>query len=176
MKRIIPIFFLVIFLFNSLGYFIMFRFDQAEIRNQMRSEVLEKTPNSRLIRISVSSSHDSQICWTDDNEFSYKGKRFDVVRTEKKADGSVNYFCLNDSKEDELFSQLNENLNNQADANKMANGKSGKLILKLLAFDYFSPSEETGIHLNVKNTNPRAFIPSLLSFHSEITTPPPQFS
>jgi hypothetical protein len=175
LKRILPIFFLVIFLFNSLGYFIVFRFNQLEVRNQMRAEILENTPNSRFIKVSVSSSHSPEIVWTDDNEFSYKGKRYDVVRSEK-ANGSVNYFCLNDSREDALFSQLNENLDNQADANKMANGKSGKLLLKLLAFDYFSTTEQFSFHLVSKSITPCAFIPALSSLQFEITTPPPQIS
>jgi hypothetical protein len=140
----------------------------------MRSEVLENTPDSRFIHISVSSLSSSEIKWTDENEFSYKGNRYDVVRSEKKTDGSISYFCLNDSKEDELFSQLNENLSNQSDANKMTNGKSGKLLLKLLAFDYFSVKEESSVYLTVSSIIPRAFIPALSCFHTEITTPPPQ--
>jgi len=174
LKKALAIFFLLLFLFNSLGYFIVFRLNQLEIRDQMHSELLQKTPNSSLTCITLSAKNTTHLDWTEENEFVYQGSRYDVVRTEKKADGSVSYFCMNDSKEDELFSQLDQNLGNQLDANKMNTGKTGKLILKLLSFDYVSTFEKTTFHFTAQNLTPRAFIPGQSVFYYEITTPPPR--
>jgi hypothetical protein len=176
LKKALALFFLVIFLFNSLGYFIAFRLNQLDIHNQMRSEILGKTPDSKLIQIYETPQNKSEIAWLEDREFSYKGGLYDVVRSEKNTNGSTIYFCLNDAKEEELFSQLGENITNQLDANKMTNGKTSQLLLKLLAFDYCSETHQLVFHFTSSTITPSAFIPAQRNIDSEITTPPPRIA
>jgi hypothetical protein len=175
-KQIIAFFFLFVFLFNSVGYFFVFRFNQMEIKNDMRAAMLEKTPDSRFIPITVSSKNSLELSWSEDNEFSYKGSRYDIVRMEKRTDGSVTYLCLNDAREDELFRQMDENLSTQLDANKTCNGKTGKLLLKLLAFDYFCSSEKTAFYQTEAILIPSTSTPSQMDLSFDITTPPPRIS
>jgi hypothetical protein len=145
-----------------------------DIRNRMQAEMLEKTPDSRFIRITVAARNSSDITWTENDEFSYNGSRYDVVRSEKQADGSISYLCLNDAREDALFSQLDQNIQNQLDANKMANSKTGKLLLKLLAFEYLAEPQQIGYTQHVTSLTHRAYISAHTSIPTEITTPPPR--
>jgi hypothetical protein len=172
LKKPIALFFLFIFLFNSLGFFFVFKFNQYELHKDARAQVLAQMPNTQLICIPVTKP--CQVSWTEENEFSWNGNLYDVVRSEKKSDGTMNYYCLNDSKEEELFSKLDDHLSNEL--NTKSTGKTGKLILKLLAFDYFLDTPQ----LNFYNSGPviTCFIPvSAPSSHCrEITTPPPRIS
>jgi hypothetical protein len=173
-KKIIALFFLSVFLFNSLGYFIAFKFSQLEIKTEMRAEIMAATPDSRLICVTIPSEEVKNISWTEQHEFSYKGNMYDVVRAEKKTDGSTSFFCMNDSKEEELLSKLDESLSAQLDVNKMANGKTAKLMLKLLAFDYCAEPAHHASFLSEKDYLTFSFVPACLSPSQEISSPPPR--
>jgi hypothetical protein len=174
LKKIIALFFLCVFLFTSLGYFVAFKFSQLEIKAEMHSRIMTETPVSRLVCVIVPAEKLNTICWTEDREFSFEGKMYDLVKKEKYADGSVHFYCLNDSKEDELLNKLDENLASQLDAGKNTNSKTGKLILKLLAFDYFSQPASNTIYLESVSCLKQNFILHYLSLSREISSPPPR--
>jgi hypothetical protein len=177
LKKIISIFFLCIFLFSSVGYFVAFRLSQQEIRKAMHAQTLYSRADDGLVCVSVSAQNTNKIVWSGEEgcEFSYEGKMYDVVRSEKMPDGSMHYFCLNDSREEELLSNLSENIADQADAHKTANGKTARLLLKLFAVDYFSQPDVHLSFLSESDYLTASYIPACSSLSQEIVTPPPRF-
>ena len=143
----------------------------------MRAEALANTDKSKLICISVFPSQKNSIAWTEENEIRFKGNMYDVVRTESQRDGSINYFCLNDSKEEELFGKLGDHLTSQMDAGKSLPSSAGKILIKLFAFDYFSSFEKNIFYIQSNEaTWPSINTSAPFSFPAEISTPPPQIA
>jgi len=91
------------FLFNTMGYYFVFRINQSFIRSEVKgiikSGCLEA--NYTLLKI-VKPGSNPDFKKTETDEFTYLGRMYDVVREWTKNDTTF-YYCINDKQEDQLI-------------------------------------------------------------------------
>ena len=162
LKRSAAAFLLLVFLFNSSGYYILFEL------NKIRMERSVQSFNKDLHRsISVIKVNDGEkrlnFPRIGKKEIKLDGKMFDIIWQVKK-NGMTIFYCLQDTKEDHLLAAMQKNNN---DAARMG------LLLQFSAFDfhpfqYASPSFESTDILYPK------FSAHLISRPPSTWTPPPE--
>ncbi|MEI7895615.1 MAG: hypothetical protein WCJ26_01170 [bacterium] len=111
MKKVLIVSLLALFLFNSIGYYLLFELNRYGIRHEMQA--LIKHNPSKLAVISVPDIiRDHSFQRIDKKEFRYKGVMYDIVREIKTSRGLI-FICIHDAKESNLYSGLNHvNQNN----------------------------------------------------------------
>ena len=173
MKKIFLFTFLIIFLFNFAGYFIVFKVEQYQIKSEIEAKITAGIETEALTIITIEKSDFQSVEWVEGNkEFRYKGGLYDVVKnTETRK--TITYYCISDLKEESLFSDLDEHIHvNVANNSQKSSKKLNNHVIKL----YFL------------NTRP-ILIPQELAYFPlfssrvisasailEINTPPPQFA
>lgn len=174
MKKIVTLFLLSIFLFNTVGYFIAFEVVQSEIKNEIDTEIKEKINSPELIAIVINKLQLSETKWSEDGkEMYYDDKFYDVVRHTENAT-SITYYCINDKEEETLFANLEDHINTQIAANTPTKNqkKSVDNVIKL----YFS--NELSTKFNIISFTSLQFYPTNLTYKSlfiETDFPPPKF-
>ena len=138
MKKVIVLFLLGIFLFNTMGYFIAFKTIQYSIRSEIKEEIKQKFTPPQLITIVVDKQQLSKIEWSEEGEeMHYDSKLYDVVRfTETKK--SITYYCINDTQEESLFAGLEEHIATHVSGNKPIKNESSKNIIDTTIKLYYS--------------------------------------
>jgi len=97
---------LVFFLFNSIGYYLLFEVDKYLVRKEMRLTILENRADMIVLRVkNADSNRDLQR--SDKREIEYKGMLYDVLREVRQGSSTV-FICFHDSKEESLFKGLNK--------------------------------------------------------------------
>ncbi len=122
MKKVVSILLVTVFLLQTLGLYLVFKFKQAEIRCKVNNEIDAELPDERLVLLKFdmhfSDETGNNLRWTDDNEFIYNGKMFDVLRMEKHGSEGIWFYCLADEKETKLVTdfrrQMNDHMNNDS--------------------------------------------------------------
>jgi hypothetical protein len=94
------------------GLYIVHYLQWVEIRQEIKHQLKNSLPQEELTKIIVTPAQALQLQWTRQNEFSYKGKMYDVVR-KTKTDSVITFLCISDEKEDELFKNLENLVNNE---------------------------------------------------------------
>ncbi len=143
LKKIFPLTFLIIFLFNVAGYFILFKVEHFQIKHEIRSKIEKGIFTEFLTVITINKSERSSIEWLEsDQEFRYKNNLYDVVRF-TKTENTISYYCINDSEEESLFSDLTEHVNTHVATNnsQKRSKKAENHIIKL----YFLPIQKSVI-------------------------------
>ena len=95
---------LLVFLFNSVGYYLLFELDKLLIRKEMAAVIHDSQLPLIILRI-TDAKRDHDFHRTDKGEIEYKGSFYDVVREIGKGDDRV-FICLHDSREEGLFAGL----------------------------------------------------------------------
>lgn len=174
MKKIFPITFLIIFLFNVAGYFIAFKVEQFQIKSEIESEIKSGINPEELTVITIDKANLATIQWAEaGKEMRYKDGLYDVVKF-TETENTIIYYCINDSKEDFLFANLDEHINTHIAANNSQ--KSSKTLINHVIKIYFANKQQFAIPQS-------AILTSLLPFNDLIftsallqkNTPPPEF-
>jgi hypothetical protein len=111
---------LLIFIFQSVGVFLLFRLKQSDIRQEIKSRIKAGVPEAELTIFRFDSEKLKQLKWVDGHEFIYQERMYDIVST--TYDGEiVVYHCLHDIQETRLFKDLNNLV-----ANKMSKDKNSR--------------------------------------------------
>lgn len=115
MNKIFSFILLMLFIFNMSGIFIVFKIEQAFIRQEIKNKIKGGVPEDDLHLFVLSRYEYGALNWVrEDIEFRYGNEMFDVVRSQFKSD-SVYLYCINDKEETVLFARLDsmifENLN-----------------------------------------------------------------
>ncbi len=118
MKALISYLLLFVFLFNILGYIIVFKITEIEVKRELKSKI----KSSELHLISFSKNDFDQINWIEEGkEFILNNNMYDIVKKET-SDKMVLLYCIDDKQETQLFSNLEEHINkhiaNQQSKNK----------------------------------------------------------
>lgn len=168
---------LLTFVFNIVGYDVVFRVTQYQIKKEVKRKLKAGVDKQKLHTIVVPKSWLSQdnkdFKTIHEREFEYKGVMYDVVtKTEK---GDLVYFkCISDKEETKLFAQLDEHIKNHVSAFPQTKNKNQKLYKKI-AKDYFAPNikqyQITFVFIQ-KAYSP--FKVPLTNMFSEVTCPPPR--
>lgn len=119
MKKLLVYPVLLLLLFNSMGYYVIFELNRHQIRKEMHAGFRSSSP---VTVIEFKDGADvSVIRWVHKNEFIYKETLYDVVYVSKRA-GKTIYYCLHDQKEERLvkeFQKANSGKTTQAMWNLM---------------------------------------------------------
>jgi len=175
MKKLAVFSLLAIFLFNSVGYFIVFKIAQTEVRKEIKTRLKLTVPQAELIAIEINKSDIKNIHWEKENkEFYYSDHLFDVVKT-KETPNSIIYYCIDDKKERNLFASLDDHVTSFiASENSKKNSPTKKLndhVVKI----YFSNSYGFGFQ-NASTQVYFSFSTRIyLSEFQETKSPPPEF-
>ncbi|WP_373058428.1 hypothetical protein [Zunongwangia sp. H14] len=134
MKKAFAILLLLIFSFNSAGFYISFGIQLYQIKKEVKQRIIAATPREELIQLKYSSATKKEFHWHEDGEFSYKGRMYDVVNTEKNGDATF-YFCIEDKEEMILLASLKKQLEKNSKRSKRT-GNTAKPFLKI----FFQPN------------------------------------
>jgi hypothetical protein len=104
LKKALSYIILVFFLFNSMGYYLLFELDRFMVKKEMDALIQNNQVPLAVIRI-ADAGHDRSLRRIDKHEIEYKGMLYDVVREIREGNDRV-FICLHDSKEEGLFAAL----------------------------------------------------------------------
>ena len=106
MKKFISLFLLFSLLLPSVGTFIWFKFQQKEIRKEVKKQLIAGVNESELTLL-IFSKEETQtlLTWKHEMEFSFEGIMYDIVK--QKIENNTYYFwCWKDHKETSLYKKL----------------------------------------------------------------------
>jgi hypothetical protein len=134
-KHLIVSSFLLLVLYNLMGFMAAFRVIRSEWRQSVRAE-LGKVAEENLVRF-VFAKNEFDI---SEHEFKREGKYYDVVKLETKGD-SLEVYCFDDATETRLTSTFHQLILKNKTENTDYQHKT-QLCFQLLIKDFFFPSEK----------------------------------
>lgn len=174
MKKIAILFLLSIFLFNTVGYFIAFKSVQYEIKSEVLSEIKQDINNKELTPVTINKNNLQDIEWLESGEeMRYNDQLYDIVKSTETS-STITYYCIADTKEESLFTNLDEHIRTHIAANKPAQNQKTSVdkVIKL----YFAI--EQSIKFKDVSLNRVQFLQTNLIYSStllETDSPPPEF-
>ncbi len=174
MKKVLSLFLLFIFLFNTVGYYFAYKSFQYQVKSEVQSEIKSGYDSDDLKTLTINKNDLHNIEWFDSGkEMRYNNKMYDIVRSTETS-ASITFYCIHDTKEESVLANLEEHINTHI-ANKPIKSdhqkKSGENVIKL----YFS--HEQSIKFNLVSFNQHIFFSALLIYNStliETDSPPPE--
>jgi hypothetical protein len=146
MKRFAGIVLLMLMGYNLIGYFPAFYTMQQNVKREMRSALRIRQNRNELTTLSFALQNgkvnDADFEQLEEDEFSYKGEMYDVVRTEKTGN-TITFYCLNDKKESRLFADLQQFIKQNSAENPFQ--KSSKLFNTFCKLEFISSEKLTSI-------------------------------
>lgn len=174
MKRVTGIFLLLIFTFNLVGYYPVFRVLQLQARREIKTRIKNSVPSHELHAINANQNEPEMHWHQEGKEFRLNGKMYDIVHVETK-DGETIYHCVDDVDEARLFAHLDELVNENLDHDQSARGKTARQILKLFSQVYIPAEPLKQQEISVCEEIPYTpYLQNALGYLPEKLTPPPQ--
>lgn len=169
MKRAIASSLLVLFLFNSCGYYLLFLVLKHDIKLEMTGILSRGEGEQVTLRIH---KDDARLVWVDKNEFDYHGKRYDVAKIQEKDDYLI-IECIEDTLETDLIAGLERYLKKQHSHDSKTKTKTKQVLKKItslyvtLRHAEVAPDKhaETNQYCLVRNRFQRVYLP--------VSVPPP---
>jgi len=116
LKKTITISFLLLLFFSQMGYYFFYMFQQHQIKEAVKHELLAKLPESSL-EIIDANAQKNDIEWEEEGkEFYLHGQMYDVAFI-KISNGKKLIYCLNDSKEEGLMKRFANAVNSGNEQN-----------------------------------------------------------
>ncbi|MGB8192069.1 MAG: hypothetical protein WCF67_09125 [Chitinophagaceae bacterium] len=172
MRKVATILLLFVMFINQVGYYFLCNYQQYQVRQQMKRELLANLPEAQLDIVIVEDS-EKPILWEEEGREFYLGdEMYDVVRQEKK-NGKTYIYCINDKKEKQLLDHLVKVIKAGRDTRK----RSGKNVVKYQVVDFEPPRIESFPHISFfQKPQYACFSAHLLTYDEEIKGPPPRIS
>lgn len=103
MKKIFSLFLLVIFLFNTMGYWFVFKVNQSIIQSGIRGIIKSGVHQELCVLVKIDRPDSNpDFKKVDQHEFSYCGRLYDIV-SESVNGNTTWYYCINDKQEERLI-------------------------------------------------------------------------
>jgi hypothetical protein len=153
MKRILSILFLMIFLFNLAGYFVVFKMMQYSAREEMKTLVKKNIPLEKLLKIVVPAKEINSspvFRFLEENEFIYKGKRYDIVKQSTEGNNTI-FYCINDTSEERLYAGLDDLIRHTTDQNTTSRNRSNILLKNIVKEALPDDIQLSGIDYSILN-------------------------
>jgi hypothetical protein len=170
LRKITIISFLLLLFFSQIGYYFFYMFQQYQIKESVKHELLSKLPESSL-EIIDATTYKNDIEWEEEGkEFYLHGQMYDVAFI-KIIKGKTLIYCLNDSKEEELLKSLANAVNSGNEQN--SSNKDGHHIIKFQLSDYIMLAQH---YITINEPVSVKYIDhtvALINSITEIFTPPP---
>lgn len=172
MKKIVPLFLLSLFVYNIVGYTLLFKIEQYQAKEAIEEKIKSTLPENLLtvVEVKKNKKNEFQFLDFDEKELIYKGNRYDIVKTISTKDATF-YYLLNDKQEQKLVTELEKNVK---DNSENTNNSNKNEVVKKVVKDYFF---ETALHNIITTETKIQFSPLLFSIadgFNSLATPPPQ--
>ncbi|RLD56630.1 MAG: hypothetical protein DRJ01_14970 [Bacteroidetes bacterium] len=176
LKKIVAILLLIFFVYNYVGFFSVFLFNQYKIKKEVKHQIKQQVPFDELVLLEIpfklEKTGNSTFKRIHKGEFMYKGKMYDIVKSYVKNDTTF-YYCINDAKEEKLFKDLDKHIENYINTNRAKNHNKVKIKKTItnyffadLQYLFFSSSKKITYFQKKYNLN---------NLYIEIPEPPPKF-
>ena len=176
MKKAVTLFLLFIFLFNTAGYYFVYKSAQYRVKKEMQSEIISAVNSGKLKNITINKNNLQDIEWLENGkEMRYNNQFYDIVKSSETF-STITFYCINDTKEDALFTNLEEHINTHVASNKPIKNENQKKLSDNVIKLYFS--NEHSFKFNIASLYQHNFFPTNLIFKSSIIetdSPPPEF-
>ncbi|HEX8516089.1 MAG TPA: hypothetical protein VF868_07805 [Bacteroidia bacterium] len=117
MKRVLTFFLLSIFLFNTMGYFVVFKIGRDHIKRALKQDIENGILHTSISTIVIPNTELNDLSWLEHDEFEYNHERYDVLRIAED-ENSTTFYCIHDKKETHLFSKLSKHVKDHVAQNK----------------------------------------------------------
>jgi hypothetical protein len=136
-KKILHILIAAIFIYNLMGYFVVFQVLKYQAKKEIKRVIKSQVPDSELTLITVTAENQDELYWfEDEKEFKYQDMMYDIVKKIQK--GNVTYYyCIKDTQENGLFANLNDHIQNHV-KNDLSSNKKPISVLQKAIKDYLS--------------------------------------
>jgi|WetSurMetagenome_2_1015567.scaffolds.fasta_scaffold26078_3 hypothetical protein len=104
MKKLFAYILLLLFLFNSMGYYVVYEFNKMLVKRETRAIIRSNSGKLIVIRVEDAEHHPG-FARIDKDEFIYENRMYDVVSEKKEGDVTI-FTCIHDNKEERLVSGL----------------------------------------------------------------------
>jgi len=176
MKKVITLFLLGIFLFNTMGYFVAFKAIQYQMKNEMKAEIRQGINLPELVTITIAKTQTDKIEWLEDKEeMQYNNNRYDVVRF-TETNKSITYYCINDGKEELLFVNLEKHIDTHIATDKPTKNETKKNIDQHITKLYFQ--NDNSLQFRFNQLSETSLLPGNLAYSPvllETASLPPEF-
>jgi hypothetical protein len=107
LRKAFAILLLLFFLFNSMGYYFLFELNKFQVKKEMQSRSGKKSVKFCLLKI-ADPEKDLSFKRIHKKEIRFKNQMYDVIKEVKNKNVTL-FYCLKDSKEDNLLSAMSKN-------------------------------------------------------------------
>ena len=165
---------LIIFLFNTAGYYVTFLVEQIVIKNEIRSQINSGyMDDASTTIITIGKAEKSKIVFYDENEeMRYNDRMYDIVKT-IETKNTITYYCINDFKETSLIAGLNDHINTHVASNIPVKNNGSKKITENVIKVYFSSVNSFTFSLIPTNVRFSGKNIIYVSAQKQNDTPPP---
>jgi hypothetical protein len=101
LKKTLAYFLLIIFLFNTMGYYFIFEIMKSHIRKEMQTRANLGSTSLTIIKIS-DLKNNNEFQRVEKKEIKYKGLLYDVIKEVQTGEGAI-FYCIHDNKEENLL-------------------------------------------------------------------------
>jgi hypothetical protein len=176
LKKLLAISFIIVFAFNIIGHYLVFRQMQETLREDVKERIKSHVPDNELslVKIKAAEENDpnSGFKKTEDAEFRWQGTMFDIVRSEKHGDITW-YYCISDKQETGLFTNLDKQVKDQCQQNG-PNKQKTQLILNNMVKEALPESKPITLHPTDSSVIYSEYFLFYYSITVIIPTPPPK--
>ncbi len=103
-RKILILAVLLLFLYNTTGYYLLFELRKSQIRKEIRAQMKKKSTEIVTLRI-ANPEQDPEFKRIHSREFRYRNEMYDILH-QKKEGGVTVFYCIHDKKETRLFNSL----------------------------------------------------------------------
>lgn len=176
MKKLTAYIVLILFIYNLIGYYIVFKGWQTGIRYEIKAQIRHNSKSATYQTFKFSKADLSQkkivLEWEKDDEFCFEQNMYDVKSRKETAD-SITFICINDRKEKKLIDQLQAYVNQQHNNTQSKRSNPFKIFDNLVK-DYCAAqlvikNIDKGITFNKPSSSPHFY-----SAFLEVLSPPPK--
>jgi hypothetical protein len=108
MKRVFAVIITMLFLFNMMGYYFVFSYNQYLVRSEMKRYInAGYFEDSYIVLKIVNPLLNPDFKRVDKNEFRYKDKLYDII-SENKTGNFTTFLCINDKNEEKLLAGFHQ--------------------------------------------------------------------
>jgi hypothetical protein len=172
LKKLAAIALLLVFLVNTMGYFVLFRYNHFLAKREMVSRIRNGDYSADVVLLKIlnpeRSAHFKRI---EKKEFTWYGRLYDIVSERRDGDTALIY-CLHDKKEQELLTDYTLYLRRKSDSTPADNSIIAllyNLVTQALVTDppNQAPGQATAVQYPVTQS-------SLETTYPVNTAPPPE--
>lgn len=174
MRKTVAFLLLAAICFNSIGYYLMHRYLQQQIKKEIKAMMKQSVPSEELVAVVLNSKNSDEFKWIHSKEFRYQGIMYDVISMDVMKDGTKLLYCITDKQETLLFKNLGRYVCNSMNSDPK-NTRAGSMLMAFL--DSLFPPIENNFLTQTYEKGKILNLYYLINYHTPdltIVSPPPQ--